>query len=102
MPRIQKKTLRFDLYVNLFLGSRVITFVTFTFDTSKQLLVNFGEKTLQNERQWLEKYKIDRKPDYSSRYNNNIHYFRVVATRFERCCRSTIPALLRENLQLYT
>jgi hypothetical protein len=71
-----------------------------------QLLVSFGEQTLVNDRykHWLEKYKIVRKSGYSSRYNNNVHNFRAVPTRFERYRRSTIPTLirlLRENPQLY-
>lgn len=62
-----------------------------------QLLMNFGLKTLKNDRfkHWLEKYRIIRKDGYSNRYNKNVFNFRAVPSRFERYRRSTIPVLIR-------
>lgn len=62
-----------------------------------KLLHNFGISTLKNDRykDWLEKYKIHRSENHSSRYNNNKFNFRSVGAKCERYRRSTIPSLIR-------
>ncbi len=63
----------------------------------KQLLFNFGVHKIKNDKykHWLEKFMITRKENFSSRFNNNIYNFRITPARYEKYCRSTIPALIR-------
>ncbi len=66
-------------------------------DRWSKLLTSFGISTIKNDKykHWLNAYKIDRKPGFTSRNNKNTHNFRAVPARYERYRKSTIPTLIR-------